>query len=245
MTGTVFDRLRTSAERVVTVVTLRAPGGPLPALVAAFRLDERTVAAWGAGAGQPGPALQASVVEQPRGLGHVQADESRVQRPGDIVWMALALRVRPRLWRAGEINVQRDMPLIRRLMERVRRGAAPCPRMCCTDGVGSSVRAMREPCRDPGPPGRPGRPRWRRWRNLCLAQGVPRYAQRRVVDLERRLVDGTPARVETLRHRSHGDGVIHTAASARLKATWRERLGALTRRGRAWARRPWTLQHGR
>jgi hypothetical protein len=34
---------------------------------------------------------------------------------------------------------------------------------------------------------------------------------RRVVAIERRIVDGTPARVETLRYRSHGDGVINKA----------------------------------
>jgi hypothetical protein len=52
----------------------------------------------------------------------------------------------------------------------------------------------------------------RRWRSLCIAQVVKRYAQRRVVDVERRIVDGTPARVETFRHRLHGNGVINTAS---------------------------------
>ena len=89
-----------------------------------------------------------------------------------------------------------------------------------------------------------GRPRLRPWRNVCLAQVVKRYAQRRVVDVERRLVDGTPARVETLRRRSHGTGVINTAYSERLHATFRERLASLTRRGRALARHTLTLQHG-
>ena len=59
------------------------------------------------------------------------------------------------------------------------------------------------------------------------------------------MVDGTPARVEMLRHRSHGDGVINTAYIERLNATFRARLAALTRRGRALARRPLTLQPGR
>jgi hypothetical protein len=57
-------------------------------------------------------------------------------------------------------------------------------------------------------------------------------------------VDGTPARVETLRCRSHGDGVINTAYIERLNATFRERLASLTRRGRALARRTLTLQYG-
>jgi len=77
-----------------------------------------------------------------------------------------------------------------------------------------------------------------------IAQVVKRYERRRVVETERRIVDGTPARVETLRRRSQGDGVINTASIERLNATFRERLASLTRRGRALARRTLTLQHG-
>jgi hypothetical protein len=77
-----------------------------------------------------------------------------------------------------------------------------------------------------------------------MAQVVQRDAQRRVVAVERRIVDGTPARVETLRRRSHGDGVLNTADIERRNATFRERLASLTRRGRALARRPLTRHHG-
>ena len=79
---------------------------------------------------------------------------------------------------------------------------------------------------------------------VCIAQVVKRYAQRHVVEVERRIVDGPPARVETLRRRSQGAGVINTAYIERLNATFRERLASLTRRGRALARRTLTLQHG-
>jgi hypothetical protein len=83
-----------------------------------------------------------------------------------------------------------------------------------------------------------------RWRHVLIAQVVKRYERRRVVETERRIVDGTPARVETLRRRSQGDGVINTAYIERLNATFREHLASLTRRGRALARRTLTLQHG-
>jgi hypothetical protein len=55
------------------------------------------------------------------------------------------------------------------------------------------------------------------------------------------MVDGTPARVETLRRCSQGDGGITTAYRERRSATSRARLAALTRRGRALARHtlPW------
>jgi len=242
--GTVFSRRRTSAETVVIIVTLLAHGCPVQAMVAAFGFDERTVAAWWARSGRQGQAVHAYLVEQPRDLGQVQADELRVKKQGGIVWMALALMVTTRLWLGGEVSAQRDMPLIRRLIERVRRCAAHRPLLVCTDGLCSYIRAIRETFRDPVRTGTGGRPRRRPWRNVLIAQVVKRYERRRVVATERRMVDGTPARVETLRRRSQGDGVINTADIERFNATFRERLAPLARRCRALARQPLTLEHG-
>src|SRR5437588_12116650 len=118
--GTVFYRLRTAAETVSLVVTLLAHGCPVQAIVAALGFDERTVAEWWARSGRQGQAVHEDVVEQPRDLGQVQADELRIKKQGGIVWMALAMRVQTRLWRGGEVSEQRDMTLIRRLRERVR-----------------------------------------------------------------------------------------------------------------------------
>ncbi len=243
-TGTVFYRLRTAAETVRLVVTLLAHGCPVQASVAAFGFDERTIAAWGARAGRQGQAVHEYLVEQPRDLGQVQADELRVKQQGGIVWMALAMMVTTRLWRGGEVSAQRDLPLIRRLIARVRRCAARRPLLVCTDGLVASVRAMRETCRDPVHTGTGGRPRLRPWRPICLAHVVKRYERRRVVATDRRLVEGTPARVETLRRRSQGDGVINTAYIERLNATCRERLAPLARRCRALARQTLTLHEG-
>src|SRR2546430_7560683 len=79
---------------------------------------------------------------------------------------------------------------------------------------------------------------------MYIAQVVKRYERRRVVETERRIVDGTPARVETLRRRSQGDGVINTAYIECLNATCREQLAPLARRCRALARHTLTLRHG-
>src|SRR6266571_4492727 len=242
--GTAFYRRRTSAETVSLVVTLLAHGCPLQAIVVALGSDERTGAGWVARGGAQGQAVQEHLVEQPRDLGQVQADEIRVKKQGGIVWMALAMMVCTRLWLGGEVSEQRDMSLIRRLIERVRRCAAHRPLLVCTDGLVSYIRAIRESFRDPVHTGTGGRPRLRAWRNVLIAQVVKRYERRRVVATERRIVDGTPARVETLRRRSQGEGVINTAYIERLNAAFRERLAPLARRCRALARQTLTLEHG-
>jgi len=242
--GTVFYRLRTSAETVVIVVTLLAYGCPVQAIVAAFGLDERTVAAWWARSGHQGQAVHEYLVEQPRDLGQVQADELRVKKQGGIVWMALAIMIKTRLWLGGEVSAQRALPLIRRLIERVRRCAARRPLLICTDGLVSYIRAIRETFRAPVHTGKGGRPRLRPWRHILIAQVLKRYERRRVVATDRRLVAGTPARVEPLRRRSQGGGVINTAYIERLNATFRERLAPLARRCRALARQTLTLHEG-
>ena len=243
-TGPVFYRRRPSAETVVLIVTVLAPGCPVQAMVAALGCDERTRAAWWARSGRQGQVVQEYLVEPPRDLGQVPADALRVKQQGGIVWMALAMMVKTRVWLGGEVSAQRDMTLLRRLIERVRRCAAPRPLLCCPDGLGSSIRAMRETLRDPARTGQGGRPRLRPWRHGLIAQVVKRDERRRVVETERRLIDGTPARVETLRRRSQGDGVINTTYIERLNATFRERLAPLARRCRALARQTLTLEHG-
>src|SRR5262245_30736313 len=230
--GTVFYRLRTSAETVVLVVTLLAHGCPVQAIVAAFGFDERTIAAWWARSGRQGQTVHAYLVEQPRDRGQVQADELRVKKQGGIVWMALAMMVTTRLWLGGAVSEQRDLPLIRRLIERGRRCAAHRPLLFCTDGLVSYIRAMRETFRDPIHTGKGGRPRLRPWRQVFSAPVVKRYERRRVVATARRIVEGTPARVETLRRRSQGAGVINTAYIERLNATFREQIGRASCRER-------------
>jgi len=242
--GTAWYRLRTAAEEVRIVVTLLAHGCPLQAIVAAYGLDERTVASWLARAGSQSQAVHESLVEQPRDLGQVQADELRVKRQGGVVWMALALMVSARLWLGGVVSERRDLPLIRALLARVRRCALARTLLFCTDGLCSYVRAIRETLREPLRTGQPGRPRWRAWKHILIAQVIKRYAKRRVIAVPRRIVQGTRRQVDRVRRRSHGAGVINTAYIERLHATFRERWAPLVRRGRARARRTLRLEYG-
>jgi transposase-like protein len=243
-TGTAWYRLHSAAEEVRIVLTLLAHGCPLQAIVAAYGLDERTVANWLARAGKQSQALHEHLVEQPRDLGQVQADELRVKRQGGVVWMAMAMMVRTRLWLGGVVSERRDLPLIRALLARVRRCALARPLLFCTDGLCSYVRAIRETFREPLPTGKPGRPRWRAWKGILIAQVIKRYAQHRVIAVTRRIVQGTRQQGDAVRRRSQGQGVINTAYIERLNATFRERWAPLVRRGRALARRTLTLEPG-
>src|SRR5260370_17959155 len=110
------------------------------------------------------------------------------------------------------------MPLIRRVVERVKSWAARRPLLVCADGFVSYIRAIRETFREPVHTGQDGRPRLRPWRNILIAQVIKRYERRRVIETERRIVDGTPVRAETLRRRSQGDGLVHTPDLVRLTA---------------------------
>jgi transposase-like protein len=211
-TGTPLYRLRTPTETVTRVVTLLAHGCPIQAIVAAFGFDERTVANWLDRAGLHCHAVHEPLVETPRRLGQVQADELRVKIQGAIVWMAMAVMVTTRLWLGGEVSPQRHLSLIRHLMQRVRRSALVGRLLICTDGLCSYVRAAREAFRDPVATGRRGRQPLRVWGRLLIAQGVKRYENRRVVAGERRVVHGRADQIEQARAASSGEGVINTAS---------------------------------
>jgi plasmid stabilization system protein ParE len=142
------------------------------------------------------------------------------------------------------VSAHRDLPLIRRLIKPGRAGALQQPDLFCTDGLGSYVRAIRETFRDAVATGACGRPRLHPWPTLLIAQVVKQYEQYRVVDIERRIIQGTATQIAEVRAASPGDGVLNTAYIERLNATFRERLASLTRRGRALSRPLVTREHG-
>ena len=136
--------LRHAEELVVQVVTLLAHGCPVQAIVAAFHLDERTVADWQQRAAAQCQQVHEHLVEQPRDLGEVQADELRVKQQRAVVWVALAMQTATRLWLGGTVSRQRD----RRLIERVRRCARHLPLLLITDGFSAYATALRRVCRE-------------------------------------------------------------------------------------------------
>lgn len=243
--GTAFYRLRTVEETVTLVITLLAHGCPLQAIVAAFGFDERTVAGWHARAGAQCQRVHEHLVEQPRDLGQVQADELWVKLQGLTVWMAMALQVSTRLWLGGVVSAHRDRALIGALVVKLRACALPRPLLICVDGLATYVKAIQRVFRDPVPRNhQTGRCRLRPWRGLYIAQVIKQYAKRRVVAVQQRMVQGRRAAVQRLIAGTQQAGWINTAYIERLNATFRARLHCLVRRGRGLARQVPTVEHG-
>jgi transposase-like protein len=243
--GTPFYRLHKPAELLSVVLTLLAHGCPVPAIVAAYGLDERTVHQWEMQGGQHAQAVHEHLVEQPRDLGQVQADEIWGKMQGLKVWLAMAIQVSTRLWLGGVVAQKRDRHLIDRLAGIMRACALPRPLLLCVDGLAAYVNAFRRAFRERVPrEGRTGRARLHPWRGLYIAQVVKQYAQRHVVAVSQRIVQGRRAAVQRLIARTQGAGGINTAYIERLNATFRARLSQLVRRGRGLARQIPTLEHG-
>jgi transposase-like protein len=233
-TGTPFYRLHTAVDLVTIVLTLLCHGCPIQAIVAAFGLDERTVAAWLARAGRHCQQVHQHVVHQGQvDLPHVQADELWVKLVGRRVWMAMALAVPSRLWLGGVISPHRDLRLITTLVQLIRSCAHSLALLVCVDGLPSYVTAFGGLFRHPGRRGGRGRPRLVLEQGLLLGQVVKRYVQRRVVSVERRVVRGTEAGIAAVLATTGSGSGINTADIERLNATFRASLAPLVRRGRA------------
>ena len=199
--GTPLYRLRYSAEIVTQVITLLAYGCPLQAIVAAFGIDERAVGSWQQRAGEHCQQVHQQLVQSPRDLGQVQADEIQVKYQGGIDWLAMAMAVPTRLWLAGVVSTCRDGALIRRLIQQVHQCALYRPLLLCVDGLAAYVSTIRQVFRTPIFTGKRGRPQLRLWHHLCIVQVIKQYPQkqpRRVMGVIRHIVWGTSQRVKTL-----------------------------------------------
>lgn len=230
-TGTVFYRWQKAKDLMTLILTLLAYGCPLHAVVVAFGLDERTVKSWLTTAGQHCEHVHEHLVQQPRDLGHVQADEIRAKLQNAVVWLAMALQVSTRLWLGGVARPQRDEALLTELIQRVRQCALCRPLRFCIDGWRADIPASQKVFREAIPTGRLGRPHLRPWDQICIAQMVKHYAQGHVVGVVRRIIQGTSDPVEQLLYQTHGGHLINTAYIERLNATfvhaWRIWCGAV------------------
>jgi transposase-like protein len=229
-TNTPFYRLHHPETTLTLVLTLLLHGCPIPAIVAAFALDERTVCTWlhkaGAHAAILHDRLVADVAAQ-----QVQADEIRVRVRGGAVWAAVALDVGSRLWLATAVARRRDGLLVHLLLRRTLAALASHAFLLAVDGFASDVSAARSLLRVPERTGRQGRPRLVWPQGFALTQ-VVKAGVARGGEIVRRVAVGTEATVTAALAASHGGTVINTAYIERLNATLREHLAPLVRRRR-------------
>jgi IS1 family transposase len=242
-----FEGLRTDEKQVLLVIALLAYGCPLQAIVHAFGLDERTVAAWQRRAGTHCKQVHVDRVEKGKVKSqHIQADEIRAKGKKIIVWIALAMDITTRLWLAGVVSQQRDHVLTDRLFQQVRRCCQFVQGLLvCTDGFAaypkSIIRAFREKVKRQA--GR-GRCCLEAWPDLCIATVIKRTKEKKVVEITRKLARGTCEKAKELLLLTKGCNEFNTAFIERLNGTFRERLASLTRKCRHAAARLETLETG-
>ena len=244
--GTMYAGLRSDVTLVVIVVTLLAYGCPVPAIVAAYGLDERTVADWRNRAGRHCERVHAAVVQQGQlELEHVQADEIRVKGRQLVAWMGMAMMVGTRLWLGGVVHAKRSRPLADQLLHRVRACAkSGCRLLVITDGWSAYPKAIARAFRSKvARQGRRGRCQLQVWATLGIATVVKHTTQagKSVFNLTQHIVRGSAEFVGQQLTASHGGLLINTAFIERLNATFRQRLAPLTRRTRHAARCTQTL----
>ena len=237
--GTPLFGLKHPTWLVVVVLALLAHGCPIPAIVFAFGLAERTVTDWHLKAGRHAQQVQNQVVCQRQvDLGQVQGDQLYGKTQYGTVSLATAMTVFSRLFVWGAIAPTRDTALITQVVQHVRATArVGQPILWAVDGFAAWPKAILRVFRDPQRSGKRGRPPLVVWTDLHIVQVVKQYTKRRVTAVRRRLAHGCLQAAEAIRQASQvGLGVINTASIERLNATFRTWLPALTRRSRTPAR---------
>jgi len=233
--GTMLFGLKHPLWLVGVVLALLATGCPIPAVMFAFGLDERTVADWQAKAGRQAKTVHEQLVCQGAvDVGQVQADELYTKTQAGPVWIATAMTVFSRLWLWGAIGWNRDAALLEPVIEQVQAAAQRGrPILFAVDGFKAYLTTILKVFRDPLYTGKRGRPRLLVWENLHVVQVVKQRVGRRLVSITRRLAYGSLTQAEAIMHATQVElGRINTAYIERLNATLRTWMPALVRRTR-------------
>jgi len=234
-TGTPLFGLKHPLWLVLLILALLSHGCPVPALVFAFGLDERTVADWQQKAGQHARQVQEQVVCQGQlDLGQVQADELYTKTQAGPLWVATAMTVFSRLWLWGAISWDRDTALVEPVIAQVRAAAQPGrPILFAVDGFKAYVTTILKVFRDRQPTGKRGRPPLLVWADLHIVQVLKQRVGRRLVSITRQLAHGCLTQAEAIMQAAQVEpGRINTAYIERLNATLRTWMPALVRRTR-------------
>jgi transposase-like protein len=243
-TGTAFYRLHKETGLYVCVITLLSHGCPPQAIVAAYGLDERTVADWYDKSGRHGQTVHHHFLErQPIDLQHVQADELYAKRVGGRSWLAMAMAVPTRLWLGGVVSPIRNLNLIQRLVNMVHLAWVPGKALLIgVDGLASYPTAFWRAFREKVLTGRPGRPPYRLPTGVWLGQVIKKHSGRRLLEVIRRVLWGSQQDIDEQLAKTTTGKHINTSYIERINATFRSAMAALTRRGRRLVHQDETLE---
>lgn len=242
--ATALYGLKSEARLVTMVVTLLAYGCPIPAIVAAYGLDARTVRRWLLRAGSHCQQVHDYALRQWQAdLQQVQADELKVRTQRGILWLAMSVMVSCRLWLGGAVSPDRDCSLLQTALQWVKRCARPWPLLLTVDGLTVYLKAMRLTFRDkvrlPSQ-----RRRWHPWAGIQMVQVMFQTRFHRQDGFRTQVVQGDPDTIADLVRRSQGRGDLNTAYIERLNATFRQRLACLARHSRHALQQAQTLTSG-
>lgn len=236
--GTIFYGLHYPIWVVVLVMTLLAYGCPVPAIVAAFFIDERTVRHWLEKAGGQAKQVQQSFICNGQvELGQVQGDELCVNIQGNKVWVATAMVVFSRLFLWGEVSYSRDSSLIEAVMIKVKEATSNTAQrvLIAVDGFAAYPKVILKVFHTKLRKGLRERPKYVPWPNLHIVQVIKSYCGRKLKKVTRSVFHGSSSVVnEIINQTQNGSGTINTAFIERLNATFRARTPILARHTRNW-----------
>ena len=160
----------------------------------------------------------------------VQADEMCVRlQKRVIVWLAMAMCAKTRLWLGAEVGKKRDTRLLKQLAHRVKTCAANTPLLVVTDGWKAYREAFLKTFRVSERTGKRGQPRRLACPGFVLAQTVKWTEGGRTLGIRVCHLFGASEQVARLLPKEQ---VLSTAYIERLNATFRQRLAGLHRRTR-------------
>lgn len=237
--GTPFYGLRSEVSEIICVVTLVAYGCPIPAIVAAFERDERTIGQWLQRAGDHAELFHHQQM-RPLDLQQVQVDELWLRMQRQVMWVAMAVAVGSRLWLGAVCRPKRDKKLAEQILTCVYNWAKPGALVVAFDGWNVYFDLCLKIFSEPFYSGRQGRPAMKIWEQLTLVQ-VVKHTRANTWAGIRQVLWGSCTSFQRLLERTQGAGGINTAYIERLNATFRGHLSILVRRSRCPARRVETL----
>jgi hypothetical protein len=181
------------------------------------------------------------LVQCPRNLIHIQLDEIRVKAQGMVLCLAMAVMVSTRLWLGASVSQHRNKGLIGEIVQLVRETALTRLLLICVDGLRNYISAIQTAFRSPLPVRTRGRRRMIAWPDIHIGRVIKQYRGKRVVEVVRRMAQGSEKATKALLIQSRGGTKLNTAYIERLNAIFRSRLASLARRSRALLRNPETL----